>query len=136
MRLIITCAVLASSLLLTTIGELAGTADPAISGQAACASLLVNGNFEAGASGWEQFSAGGQALISDFKPRSGTWGAYLGGMSDTDDRLSQTALLPATATTISLRFWWAIATEEPATGSYDTLTVSLRHRTARSWPTW
>lgn len=90
----------------------------------ACRELLVNGNFEAGPSGWTQTSAGGQALISQFNPRSGLWGAYLAGANDADDRLSQTALLPADAISLTLRLWWSLESEEPPVTA-DTLTLAL-----------
>ena len=86
--------------------------------------LLVNGGFEEGTAGWTQSSSGGYDLINNFNPRSGTWGAYLGGIDNADDRLSQQVTLPGDITSITLHVWWAIATEETG-GGFDTLTISL-----------
>jgi hypothetical protein len=91
---------------------------------AGCTELIVNGGFEAGEVGWTQFSAQGLNLISDYNPRTGTMGAYLAGTDNADDRLSQSLILPASPISITLRFWWSIATEE-TDGAFDTLTVSL-----------
>lgn len=91
---------------------------------AACQELLVNGSFEAGPSGWTQTSAGGYALISQFNPRSGLWGAYLAGANNADDRLSQPVLLPSDAISLTLRLWWSLESEEPPV-SADSLTLSL-----------
>jgi hypothetical protein len=88
------------------------------------AELLVNGDFEAGDRDWAQSSAGGFGLVSQFNPRAGAWGAYLGGYDDADDRLSQPMILPGDAISITLGFWWSIATEERG-GVRDTLTLSL-----------
>lgn len=93
-------------------------------GAVACAEQLVNGGFETGADGWQQSSIGGHELISDFYPHSGRWGAYLGGANNADDILSQQATLPATAISVTLTAWWAIATEEAGIG-FDRLTASL-----------
>lgn len=91
-----------------------------------CLELLVNGDFEEGSKGWSQASAGGYDLISDFHPRTGSLGAFLGGTNQADDRLSQPIVLPAGLVSATLSFWWAIATVEPSGASFDRLTVSLR----------
>jgi hypothetical protein len=92
-------------------------------GAPTCAEKLVNGGFEAGATGWTQNSA--NDLISSFYPHSGTWGAYLGGVNNADDTLAQQVALPADAMTITLTAWWAIATEEAGVG-FDRMIASLR----------
>ncbi len=89
---------------------------------AGCAELIVNGSFEDGEAGWQQTSAGGYDLISDFNPRTGSLGAYLGGSNDADDRLSQPVVLPAGVST--LHAWWSMATAETG-GAFDRMTVSL-----------
>lgn len=89
---------------------------------ASCTELIQNGSFEDGGLGWQQTSAGGYDLISDFNPRTGRWGAYLAGVNNADDRLSQqVTLLPGT---IRLQAWWYLATAETA-GAFDSMTVSL-----------
>ncbi len=89
-----------------------------------CSELVVNGGFESGSQGWSQVSAGGYNLISNFNPFTGSWGAYLGGVDDADDRLSQTVALPAGAASLTLRAWWSIATAETG-GAFDWMTFSL-----------
>jgi hypothetical protein len=103
---------------------LVGRADSAY--PAGCTELINNGGFEAGSTGWVQYSAGGFNLISDFYPHTGRLGAYLGGANNADDRLSQPVVLPAGAISITLRLWWAMTTAE-AGGVFDTLTISLLH---------
>lgn len=94
----------------------------------ACTEMLINGDFEAGATGWTQTSAGGYDLISQFNPHAGEWGAYLAGEHHADDRLSQVVTLAAPTgggqSTITLRFWWSLETEEPG-GVFDSLTAAL-----------
>ena len=90
---------------------------------ASCTELLQDGGFEAGGQGWLQQSVQGYDLISDFNPHTGRLGAYLAGVNEADDRLSQQVDLPAGATVI-LQAWWFLATAETA-GSFDTMTVSL-----------
>lgn len=90
----------------------------------ACQELLINGDFESETTGWVQSSTGGYSLISAFNPRSGQWGAYLAGVNNADDRLSQPLLLPSGALSITLHLWWSLESEEPAVPA-DTLTASL-----------
>lgn len=89
---------------------------------AGCTEVLVNGSFEEGELGWQQISAGGYNLISEFNPRTGSLGAYLAGINNADDRLSQQVTLPAGVST--LYAWWSLATAETA-GAFDQMTVSL-----------
>ncbi len=89
-----------------------------------CTELLQNGGFEAGAAGWQEYSVQGYSLISDFNPRTGVLGAYLAGVNDADDRISQPVTLPAGASSITLRAWWYLATAETA-GAFDTLAIWL-----------
>ena len=91
---------------------------------ASCTELLRNGSFEAGGQDWQQYSAQAYELISDFNPRTGRLGAYLAGVNDASDRISQQVALPLAPTALTLDAWWYLATAETA-GSFDTLTVSL-----------
>lgn len=92
-----------------------------------CGELVVDGGFEAGGQGWSQASAGGYDLISEFNPLTGARGAYLGGVDDADDRLTQAVSLPSGASSIALRAWWSIATSETG-GGFDRMTLSLRRQ--------
>lgn len=112
---------LVGSLLLTAIAFNAHASNGA-TGE--CAELVQNGSFEAGNTGWQEYSILGYPLISDFNPRTGQRSAYLGGVNDADDRVSQQIVLPANATSITLRAWWYLATAETA-GAFDTMTVWL-----------
>jgi hypothetical protein len=98
-------------------------------GTTGCSELLQDGGFEAGGLGWLQYSAQGYELISDFNPRTGALGAYLAGVNNADDRVSQQVTLPSG--TITLRAWWYLATAETA-GAFDHMTVAL----LRSDGTW
>ncbi len=126
--LIALIALSATVLSLLTVVSVSGAAD--VSGQARnaapadCAELITNGGFEAQGAGWTQSSAGGFNLISTFYPRTGSWGAYLGGANNADDRLSQQIIVPSNPISVSLTAWWAIATEEPGAG-FDRMTISL-----------
>ncbi len=120
-------SILGTAVLVMALHELSASAATSAghsAGAVTCNERLVNGGFELGSAGWLQSSATGHDLISDFYPRSGSWGAYLAGTNLADDRLSQTVFLPANAVSITLTAWWAIATEEPEIGS-DRLTASV-----------
>ena len=91
---------------------------------ASCIELLRNGSFEAGGPDWQQYSAQAYELISDFNPRTGRLGAYLAGVNNASDRISQQVALPPAPTALTLDAWWYLATAETA-GSFDTLTVAL-----------
>jgi len=109
-----------SSLLLA--GILSATAAGQVS--TTCTELVQNGGFEAGSLGWIENSVQGYPLVSDFNPRTGRFSAYLAGVNNADDRISQRIALPADATGITLRAWWYLATAETA-GVFDTMTVWL-----------
>lgn len=112
---------LVGSLLLTAIAFNVQASSEAIG---ECIELVQNGSFESGSAGWQEYSIQGYPLISDFNPRTGRFSAYLGGVNDADDRVSQQLTLPHDATSITLRAWWYLATAETA-GAFDTLTVWL-----------
>ncbi len=97
----------------------------------ACVELIQNGGFESGGGvGWQEYSLQDYELVSQFNKRTGEWGAFLGGVNDADDRLSQAVTLPAGAN-LTLTAWWSLATDEQPYERYDTLTISL-HRPDRS----
>lgn len=116
-----------SGLLLGAVLLLTGqvAAEPTHLQPAACVELIQNGGFESGSGiGWQEFSLQEYELISRYNPRAGEWGAFLGGVNDADDRLSQTVALPAGAN-LALTGWWSVATDEQPYQRYDTLTISL-----------
>lgn len=83
---------------------------------------IVNGNFEAGATGWKQYSSQGYTLILPssslpIPPRSGAWAAWLGGAYDESSLLSQLFNMPAGATHLSYYLW--IASGDVCNPDYD-----------------
>lgn len=91
-----------------------------------CTGLVRNGTFEAGSDGaWTEESNLGHVLISDQWPRGGSLGAWLGGEDGSDDVLSQTITIPASASRVTLVYWWSIHTLEEV-HPQDTCTVDLR----------
>jgi len=90
---------------------------------AACAEQVTNGSFESGTTPWQTVSAGGYDVISSILPHTGQWGAVLGAYDSANDELTQTITLPA-GTTLTLRFWWQMATQE-VDHPWDTLNVTI-----------
>jgi len=92
---------------------------------AACVEVIQNGGFESGGGvGWQEYSLQDYELVIQFNSWTGEWGAFLGGVNEADDRLSQAVTLPAGAN-LTLTAWWSLATEEEPSEPYDTLTISL-----------
>lgn len=96
---------------------------PAQSG--ACEELIINGGFEDGDAGWTQYSKLGNPLIDPFYPHTLKKGAWLGSQNGAEDHLSQSVTLPASVRSLTLRYWWAIHTEEPPGGAFDTAAIEL-----------
>lgn len=92
--------------------------------------LIRNGSFEDGAPGsppWQQYDRGdpNSKLVSDFQPRSGLWGAWMGGANDDYQQLYQTVQVPPGVTYASLVFNWYMTSEEEAAIAHDVLAVRL-----------
>jgi aqualysin 1 len=83
---------------------------------------IVNGGFEAGATGWTESPAG---LITTSKPRTGAYSAWLGGGNNANEQLRQTVTVPADGT---LTYHWHMTTSEAIgeTVAYDYLRVRVR----------
>jgi subtilisin family serine protease len=82
---------------------------------------IVNGGFESGATAWTESPTG---LIGTFKPRTGAYGAAMGGNNFRNDQLRQTITVPADG---KLSYYWQMATNESsATNAYDRLYVRVR----------
>jgi len=79
--------------------------------------VMVNGGFEQGEFGWNQFTTGEgwkeHDLIGSeaegYNPYEGTYGAVLGGYEGTWDVLTQTVAIPAGG---QLSYWWQMHTYE------------------------
>ena len=94
-----------------------------------CAPQLLNGGFEAGGQNW---STGGVDFIVDAShprltasPYAGSWLSWLGGRNSSADQLSQDFALPEGVSSIELRYFVQVDTQETS-GVYDSLAVRLR----------
>ncbi|HYF79392.1 MAG TPA: S8 family serine peptidase, partial [Symbiobacteriaceae bacterium] len=85
-------------------------------------SYLQNGGFENGTPPWVETSTGGYKLIDPFRPRTGTYSAWLGGYNSGTDTISQTVTVPANGT---LSYWWYLSSNEGTSVGYDFLRVRL-----------
>jgi hypothetical protein len=76
---------------------------------------IVNGDFESGPTGWEEYSLQGWSLILHkdnlpVTPHSGNWAVWLGGDNDEISYISQTVTIPSGVT--ALRFWHWIGSQD------------------------
>ncbi len=87
--------------------------------------LLVNPDFESGATGWTTTSG----VIDNSDPANahgGSWVAWLNGYGKTrTDSAYQQVTIPATACSATLSFWLLIDTNEVGSTIYDKLVVSV-----------
>ena len=90
---------------------------------------IINGDFEQGRTVWVE--QGSQLLYNDpARARGSYWMAWLGGYDNGTDILHQTFAVPSNATSVSLRFWYAIFSKEAVGGpAYDTMTVDVYNST-------
>ena len=84
--------------------------------------VLLNPGFESGPVSWTQSSSGGYALIGTDRPRTGSYGAWLGGYNYATEQISQKVSVPASG---RLSYWWRLETAESGSTVYDTLDVRL-----------
>ncbi|NVN90122.1 MAG: Ig-like domain-containing protein [Desulfuromonadales bacterium] len=92
--------------------------------------LLVNGDFEGGATGWGKSSSGGYFIINNNNNLShgGSGFALLGGYDSGTDSLYQDITIPSDASTVNARFWYDIVTEETTTSAaYDTMQLVIKN---------
>lgn len=95
---------------------------PLVRNSPAPAFPLRNGDFEAGHTGWTEYSK--QALpiiVATYQPlpvkaHSGVWGAWLAGTADEISSLQQTVEIPADQT--ELRYWYYILSEDSCGHDY------------------
>lgn len=113
---------------------------------AGCAELVVNGGFENGHTPWVEQSKLQMELLDPFYPHTGKMGAWLGGANNAEDSLTQTVTLPSDAV-ITLRYWWAVFSEEAPGGAFDvaraellrangsviTTTLTINNEAAEAW---
>ena len=93
-------------------------------------SLISNGGFESGTSGWVQQATSGQPIIttSPSIAHTGSVVAWLGGYVSGTDIVYQDVTIPAGASQVTLAYWYLISTQEPAgSTAYDIMTVSIQN---------
>ncbi|MGH9277637.1 MAG: S8 family serine peptidase [Acidimicrobiales bacterium] len=83
---------------------------------------LVNPGFESGTTGWTQSSSGGYQLITTTRPRTGSYGVYLGGYNSAVESIRQTVTVPTNGT---LRYYWYMTSSESGATVYDRLYVRV-----------
>jgi hypothetical protein len=94
-----------------------------------CGVQLNNGGFEAGTQNWS--TVGVDIIVDSSHPRltaspyAGSWLSWLGGRNSAADQLSQDFALPDGVSSIELRYFVQVDTQETS-GVYDTLAVRLR----------
>ncbi|GAC1432983.1 MAG: hypothetical protein NVS4B1_24120 [Ktedonobacteraceae bacterium] len=88
-------------------------------------SLVQNGDFESGASIWQESSAGGYELIDAKHPHTGQYSAYLCGYSYCNDVISQDFVVPSNASNVSISYWWQAITKRQSKSCSDDLIVSV-----------
>jgi hypothetical protein len=86
-----------------------------------CTNLVADGGLESGA-GWTTTSTGSYAMIGNYLAHGGVNSAHLAGVDNTTDQLSSTLSLPADRSSVTLKFWWQINSEEES-NEFDGLTV-------------
>ena len=82
-------------------------------------SAIVNGDFEAGGTGWTESSTG---LITTNLPYSGSYSAWLGGANFASETVSQAITVPADGT---LSYHWLMTTTEKSRRAHDYLRVRV-----------
>ncbi len=75
---------------------------------------IVNGDFESGSSGWDEYSVSGWTqIVTVFPvgvtPHSGSWAAWLGGAYNERASIAQNTLVAASSSTLSFWYWIASA---------------------------
>ncbi len=88
-------------------------------------SLIQNGDFESGVTGWQETSSGGYELVSGKNPHAGQYGAYLCGYGSCNDVISQSFSVPASVGSLNVSYWWYGTTNRTAQSCRDVFSVTL-----------
>jgi subtilase family serine protease len=88
--------------------------------------LILNGNFEAGQSPWQESSAQGYQLIDSANPYSGAFSAYLCGYPACLDTIWQTFTVPSNYTKLTITYWYFSDTGKSTNHCLDTFTSQLQ----------
>jgi hypothetical protein len=101
----------------------------------ACINSVVNGNFESGATGWQQVSSRGYRLIctsascgSSVQPYSGITLAWLGGVDRETSTIAQTVVLPSGGP-VTLNFQYQIRSQDSCGRDYGDILVTVGRKT-------
>lgn len=95
--------------------------------------LIQNGGFENGSSPWTESSANGYELVDTTNAHSGSYSAYLCGYSSCSDSIAQTITLPASASSVSISYWWYASTDNQFSQScVDTFKVEVLNSNGQS----
>lgn len=92
----------------------------------ACVDLVQNGGFEQGPANPVPWVLRGFTHVSEERAHRGYFGAWLGGYRDASDTLWQQLVIPAGASTATLRYWWHMDSLDDLETPYDHLRVALR----------
>lgn len=98
------------------------TVGPVVAETSACQNLIANGGMES-TGGWTTQTNGDYPLFSNYQAYTGIQSAYLAGVNNAEDRLSQNIAIPANHKA-TLTFWWLINSEETSPG-WDGMTVQV-----------
>jgi hypothetical protein len=101
----------------------------AYSSPASCApsSILANGSFELGTTGWTESSLGGFPIIgNNGSAHDGVMSAWLGGYQNADDVVYQTINIPAGRTALQADFYIHITSQDVSATAHDKFYVSLQ----------
>jgi hypothetical protein len=88
--------------------------------------LISNGGFENGQSPWSESSANGYQIISNYRPHTGSYSAWLCGYNNCSDKIWQTVTIPSTMTKAVESFWLYIDTQESGSTCYDYFYARIR----------
>ncbi len=102
-----------------------------------CIQLLENGDFETGSiTPWVETSNQNNSLIANFRAHNGKYHGLLGSNDGADEFFAQEFTIPANAATVTLSYWWSVATQETdKTTPHDKLTVSVDDQTGKALQT-
>lgn len=84
--------------------------------------VIVNGGFEAGHTGWAEYSSNGYYIILDqndlpVPPHMGSWATWFGGAYDEASIIEQTVSIPNDR--FILHYWFWIASQDVCNADYD-----------------
>jgi kumamolisin len=88
-------------------------------------SLIQNGGFEQGSDPWQESSASGYEIVDTSNAHSGSYSAYLCGYSYCQDSISQDLTVPASASNITVSYWWYGDTNHTTHSCRDKFTVEV-----------